>query len=371
MPFTENDYQTAVRSCRFCPMCHHADLVTTLTRSETTSPRGRGLTLFALEQGKLSWDASVADVVYRFTADGLSRQVCAGHINHDEMVIEGRRRAVAAGVAPEAAGRVRAHLEKTGNPWGEPDPGAEKALGLKARRRESAVLVILGPAARVRRPEAARALGRLLERAEIAPAVLDKETDAGLLLYQLGFQEAALAAARALAEKIRASGAREVVTPDADIYRVLSTGFGDFPGLGGGAAVRHAAEFLDALAREGRLRFRAPAAKTAYHDPCALARFAPCLEPPRSLLKAALGREPLELLPWNRALASCSGECGGLPFTFPDLARAAAERRVAEARQAGADLLVTANPATAHHLAQAGGAFVKDLTEWAAECLVE
>lgn len=369
MPFTEDDYKTAVRSCRFCPMCHHADLVTTLTRRETTSPRGRGLTLFALEQGKLSWDASVADVLYRFTADGLSRQVCAGHINHDEMMIEARRRAVAAGVAPEVVARVRANLEKTGNPWGEPDPGPERALGIKARRRDAAVLVVLGPAARVRRPEAARALGRLLERAGIAPAVLDEEGDAGLLLHQLGLPEPAAAAARALAEKIRASGAREVVTPDADVYRALSAGFGDFPGLGKGVAVRHAAEFLETLAREGRLKFRAPAAKAAYHDPCALARFAPCVAPPRSLLKAVAGREPLEL-PWNRETALCSGECGGLPFTYPDLARAAAERRIAQARQAGAEVLVTAGPATAHHLAQAGGPFAKDLTEWTAECLV-
>ena len=369
MPFTEDDYRTAVRSCRFCPMCHHADLVTTLTRRETTSPRGRGLTLFALEQGKLSWDASVADVLYRFTADGLSRHVCAGHINHDEMVIEGRRRVAAAGAAPEAVGRVRANIEKTGNPWGEADPGPERALGIKARRRDAAVLVVLGPAARVRRPEAARAFGRLLERAGLVPAVLDEEGDPGLLLYQLGLPEPAHASARTLAEKIRASGAREVVTPDPDVYRTLTAGFGDFPGLGKAAAVRHAAEFLETLAREGRLKFRPPAAKTAYHDPCALARFSPLIAPPRALIKAVSGRDPLEL-PWNREAAACSGECGGLPFTYPDLARAAAERRAAQARETGAEVLVTAGPGTAHHLAQAGGGFAKDLTEWTAECLV-
>ena len=59
---TEQDHRTAMRSCRYCPMCHHADLTATLLRRETYSARGRGLLLFAAEQDKLDQDTEFADV---------------------------------------------------------------------------------------------------------------------------------------------------------------------------------------------------------------------------------------------------------------------------------------------------------------------
>lgn len=364
MAFTEQDRQTSMLSCRFCPMCHHADLVTTLTRRETYSARGRGVTLFAVEKGKLEWDASVADVLYKFPADGLSRQVCSGHINHDELVIDGRRRLVKAGHAPAAVAQVRANIEKSGNPW-----GAKEAPPSIGPSKEGEVLVYLGSAARVKRAPAAVALGKLLRRAKVTFRVLDEEGDPGLLLYQLGENDAAHAAARALQGRIEKSGAKTVVTPDADAWRTFSAGFGDYAGLPKSIKVRHAAELLAELAKEGHLKFKPPDAQVAVHDACALARFAPCIDPPRALLKAVLGKEPLEL-PWNRDLAACSGECGGLPFTEPDLAQDAAGRRLGQASEAGAQVLVTAGPAGAAVLAARGGTVqTLELAELAADCL--
>ncbi len=364
MAFSEQERLAAVTSCRFCPMCHHADLSATLLRRETTSARGRGLTLWAIEKGKLSWDASVADVLYKFPADGLSRRVCAGHINHDEMVIDARRRLVQAGAAPEAAAKVKANLEKAGNPWGEAEPDLAALAGAKAGSKADLVL-FFGPAARVRRPSVVKALGKLLGRAGAAFATLAGEGDSGLLLYQLGYAEAAHAAARALEEKIAKSGAKTVVTPDADGYRTLKSGFGDYAGAKG-LNVLHAAECLDGLAKAGKLRFRSPGKKALYNDPCALARFAPCIDPPRSLLGAVTGGAPMEL-GWSRDRAWCSGECGGLPFTNPEMARAAARRILGQAREAGAEIVVTGSPAGALLL----GDGARDLTELAAESLVD
>jgi Fe-S oxidoreductase len=366
MSFTDQERKTAIESCRFCPMCHHADLITTLTRRETYSARGRGVTLFAIEKGKLGWDASVADVMYKSPADGLLRRVCAGHIRHDDMVIDARRRLVKAGAAPGAVAEVRANVEKTGNPWGVAEPDLAKLAGAS---KGAATLVYFGPAARVKHPLAVAALSKLLRKAGVAFSVLPDEGDPGLVLYQLGEAEAAGAAARALQLKIEKSGAKEVVVQDADAARVLGAGFEDYPGLPKTIAVRPAAELLATLAKEGTLKFRASKKAVGYHDPCALARFAPCLEAPRALVKAVTGKDPLELA-WNRDLAACSGECGGLPFTNPDLARAAAERRRRQAAEAGADLLVTAGAAAAAALG-GGSIEVKELSELAADCLVD
>lgn len=349
------DRLNTVLSCRFCPMCHHVDTATTILRSETCSPRGRGLLLFAIEKKKLGWDASVADVMYKFTADGLSHRVCAGHLPHDDMVIDARERLVAEGVAPASVAAVRENIATKGNPWGEKEPDVRKLTGAGKGK----TLVYVGSAARVRRPDSARALGKLLNKAGVSFSVLDEEGDPGLLLYQLGESDAASAAASRLATAIKKSGAKTVVTADADAYRALKAGFGDVKAAS--VEVRHASEVL------GDLKFKAPRKKVGYNDPCALARFAPCIDPPRALLKKILGADAVEL-PWNRDQAACSGECGGVPFTNPALASGAAKRRVGQARDAGVELLVAGGAASADSL-QGHGLAVVDLIELAASGL--
>lgn len=363
--FTEDDSRAAVRSCRYCPMCHHADLTVTLERRETYSARGRGLVLFAVDQGKARWDAQVADVMYRFFADGLCRHVCAGHIPHDEMVIEARRRLVAAGQAPNAVAQVKANIERTGNPWGEEEPDLFALTGAAAKAR---TLVYFGPAARVRRPATVRALVALLNKAGVSFSVLADEGDPGLLLQQLGETEAGTASAKALAGKIARSGVQTVLTPDAEAYQILKVGFGALSPLSG-PTVRHTSEFLAQLV--GGFRFRKPTRlQVAYHDPCVLARLAPCLEAPRALLQTVCHVLPQEIGVWSRELANCSGECGGVPFTRPALSRKAAERRIWEARQAGADLIVAGSPAAATAL-EGRGLEVREITEFVADELAQ
>jgi Fe-S oxidoreductase len=361
---SEAELRNAIRSCRYCPMCHHADLTMTLERRETYSARGRGLLLSALEQGKMTWNADVAEVMFGFFADGLSRHVCAGHIPHDEIVLDARRRLVAAGHAPAAVAKVKTHLETTGNPWGEEEPDLRALPGAKPHAE---VLVYFGASARIRRPGNLHAMATLMKKVSTSFAVLAEEGDPGLLLHELGEAEAGAAAARTLAKKVAASGARVIVTADAEAYRTFKTGVGTTPPLSN-ITVLHAAEFLAQSA--GDLEFRPPTqTRVAYHDPCALARFAPCMEAPRTLLWKILGAPPIEIGTWSGELAHCSGECGGVPFVQPALSRKAATYRVVEARNTGAELVVAGSPAAAAAL-EAQGLPVRELTEFVAESLI-
>src|SRR5262249_16960686 len=149
---------------------------------------------------------------------GLCRQVCAGHIPHDEMVIDARHRLVGAGRAPDAVARVKGNIEEKGNPWGQEEPDLAAMTGAKPQRD---VLVCFGSAARIRRPGSVTALTKLLNAADVGFSVLHEESDPGLLLYQLGEPEAGESAARGLSSRIGRSGAKHVVTPDADVYRTL------------------------------------------------------------------------------------------------------------------------------------------------------
>ena len=360
---TETDRLMAIRCCRFCPMCHHADLVTTLERRETYSARARGLTLFAIEQGASELSAETADVMYRFFVDGLCRQVCAGHIPHDDMVVDARRRLVAAGHAPSAVERIKANIAGTGNPWGETEP---VLTSLGRERSCQKVLLYFGPTARIKRVGVIQALNRIFAKLGIGFSVLNDERDPGLLLHQLGEWESGAAAAHLLAEKIARSGADTLITPDAEAYQTFKAGFGETPALAG-PAVFQVSEYLEKCI--GQLQFKKLKQRhIAYHDPCAFARAATCIEPPRAIVRAINGAHPLEIGPWSRELANCSGECGGVSFTMPRLATHAAERRVQEAIATGAELIVAGSPAAAAML-EGHGLEVLELSEFVAQAL--
>lgn len=354
----------AVHSCRYCPMCHYADLTVTLGRQETYSARGRGLLLSALERDKAHWDSCVAEVMYSFFTDGLCRQVCAGHIPHDDLIIDARRRLVLAGAAPHAVAQVRTNIERTGNAWGEDEPQLDTMTGAKLQQE---VLLYFGPAARIRRRTVVDAVATIFRKLRIDFSVLAAEGDPGLLLYQLGEIEAGEAATRALVEKIARAGARTVVTPDADAYRALKMGVGRSPGLAG-ISVAHISEYLVQHLADLKFHRGTPAA-TAYHDPCALARFAPCLEAPRDMIRAIQGTAALEIGVWTRELVHCSGECGGVPFTRPGLAQRAAAHRLNEARRASVQLVVAGSPSAAIALDH-GGLKIQEFSEFVAQSLV-
>ena len=234
------------------------------------------------------------------------------------MVIAARRQLVAAGRQPEAVAQVKFNIHETGNSWGEAEPNLSSLPGVNLRRD---ILVYFGPTARVRRPTVT-ALADLLKTAGVEFSVIRDEGDPGLLLHQLGEVEAGEQAAKALAHKIAESGARIVLTPDADAHRTMKVGFGNVLPLSA-VKIQHTSEFLSRVAGDLKLH-QHKRLRVAYHDPCVLARFAPCLEAPRAVLTTVCGRELLEIGAWSRDLAHCSGECGGVPFTLPKLSQQAA-----------------------------------------------
>lgn len=379
-PFDAAERLRTIDACRFCPMCHHVDLAVTVTRRETLSPRGRGLVLFALEQGRLSWDAEVADVMYAFSADGLSRQVCAGHFDHDALILDARHRLVKAGKAPpaleaarKAAGETR-DVSKAVSEGGGSPPGTPQ------------VALFFGPSAR---PETVRALVKILRAAGVPFAHLASEGDPGSILYQLGDFEGAVEAARRVEKALGGLQPRTLVVLDAGAYRTLKAGLpalsaGEGPGwpglevagpstsLGAGWKVLHATESVAELLEAGRIKPRRLSGKVTYHDPCALARFTPVLEAPRKLLQALAGDGFVEMAAC-RELAPCCGAGGGLDLTRPDIAREGARRRLGQARAVWADVVSTGCGRCAATLAgaQDGPAAMRvaDVVELVAEAL--
>jgi Fe-S oxidoreductase len=370
MFITDKEKKLTIEGCRFCPMCFHADTVAGITHRETNSPRGRALTLFALEHGVLKWeDPAVADVLYKSFTDGLPQEWCAGHYDADELIIDARHTLIKMGLAPEEVKRAASRILETGSPY---DSGKGKEIFQEAVNSSTSgadLLVFAGCSARSLYPASLHAITNLLRIKKIPYQILNPEPCCGMPLYQLGdFTNAALQA-KNVSQKIAETGVKQVLCLDADCFRMLTMRFTRFGApLPKGLNVSHVSEWLSRMISEEQWSFEMRNEKVTYHDPCSLARFTGVHDPPREVLASLFVEKPLEMF-GNRGKAICCGEGGGMLLTNPEMAREAARRRFEQARLTGADLLVTASPSCAALLsaARTDGPAVCDLIEMVSE----
>jgi len=108
--------------------------------------------------------------------------------------------------------------------------------------------------------------------------------------------------------------------------------------------VLHIVEYLDQLIKEGRIKFtRQVPMKVTYHDPCHLGRYAEIYDPPRDILKNIPGLELVEM-ERSREFSWCCGAGAGVKQAYPDFALWTAAERIKEAKETGAEALVTSCP---------------------------
>lgn len=374
MFLTDEERKLTIQGCRFCPMCFHVDTVAGITCKETHSPRGRGLMLFGLENGVLKWDDPVvSDVLYKSFNDGLPQEWCAGHYDHDELIIDARHRLVEKGLAPEEVKRVASRILETGSPYS----GTVKADGDVLKESIISItsgadlLVFSGCAARSLYPSSLRSFVKILKAKGIPFQLLNPEPCCGMPLYQLGDFTHAAQQAKDVSQRIAASGAKEVACLDADCFRMLTTRFARFGArLPDGLRVSHVSEWLSRMIVEEKWIFKKRPGRVIYHDPCSLARFTRIHEPPRLVLASLFAREILEMF-GSFGKAFCCGEGGGMLLTNTEIVREAARRRFEQARNTVAELLVTSSPACAALLSEArtDGPVVRDLVEIVAESI--
>lgn len=164
-------------------------------------------------------------------------------------------------------------------------------------------------------------------------------------------------------------GVKRIITSCAGCY---STFKADYPRIGRmNVEVLHIAEYINGLIKEGRLRFNKELPLTVtYHDPCHLGRrsepFIPwegkrvkygrydppkelrrgtygIYEPPREVLRAIPGIE-LREMERIKEYTWCCGSGGGVKSAFPDFALWTARERIKEAKDTGAEVLITSCP---------------------------
>lgn len=203
----------------------------------------------------------------------------------------------------------------------------------------------------------ARAQVTLLQNAGVDVGIMGRdELCCGARAYQIGYRGEFTKYAESNIEDWKTAGVRTVVTGCSDGYYAMKRLYPEI-----GAAnfeVFHIVEYIYRLIQEGRIKFtRNLPMRVTYHDPCHLGRrlaqapgfYIPgepivgLYDEPRDIIKSIPGVELVEMYR-IKEYSWCCGGGGCVIDAYPEFNTFTASERIKEAKETGAEAIVTACP---------------------------
>ena len=355
-----------VLACIHCGFCRLGCPTFSVTQRESRNARGRNALAFYLLNGSIEPTKDLAEAFYSCTTCQACTYFCPARIKVDEIVEGVRRKLYDAGLVPEPVLGVRDNILKTGNVYASAKaeridiyPPALKEKAAKGELKEKAeTLLFMGCVPSYLDMKMVPSLIKPLDDAGVDYTTLAAEEGCcGFPLFLMGSDNFE-PHAESVIKNIKATGAKELVTPCAGCYKTFKK---IYPNVGDlGLEVYHSVHYLDKLIKEGKIKFKGDLGKkVTYHDPCDLGRAFQIFEEPRNILKAIPGLEYVEMAR-NRLQARCCGGGGGVQANNPDMAVDMAAERVRDALAVGAEIIVSGCAACKDNLRKGAKAIPKD-----------
>jgi Fe-S oxidoreductase len=343
---------------------------------------------WALLEGEIEFTPKALEVIYACTLCGGCDVTCKFTRDMEplEILHELRKYAVDHGKGP-LAGHMPAveSIRKNNNPWLQPMSRRghwARKLKVKDLNKEKAdVLYFAGCtyAYNANLQKTAQSTVRIMQKAGVDVGILGKsEGCCASPVLKVGMTDFFEETAQKNAKRFNELGVEKVVTSCSGCYGVFK---GHYPGVEAiHAEVVHSVELLDQFIDEGRLKFTSSVPlKVTWHDPCHLGRGGEkqdlwegtrtkwglsdpprernygskgVFDAPRNILNAIPGIELVEM-ERIREFSWCCGAGGGVKSAFPEFALEAAGERIEEAKETGAEALVTACPWCESNLSEA------------------
>ncbi len=332
----------------------------------------------AMAEGVLDWNEKALEVIYACTLCGACDVGCKRNLDLEvELALESLRvKAVKDGVGPMPAHkRIAENIQKTHNYFGSPHENRKKWLPEGIAPAEKAdMLYFVGCAGSYINPEIARSTVKIFKAAGTPFMLMPDEWCCGNTIFSVGMVDEAKALAQRNVDEARKTGAKTLITSCAEGYRMWKV---DYPKLLNiatkdlGFKVMHLMEYVDEMIKDGKLTMKKPFdTRMTYHDACSVSRLCDawtpyegkrgwmgCVEPrlarrrgreglyaqPRDILKSVPGVNLVEM-PRMRENAFCCGAGRGTQEAFPEFARFAANHRMEEVKEIGAETLVSSCP---------------------------
>ena len=341
----------------------------------------------ALAEGRLDYSHELLKILYACTLCGACDVGCKRNLDLEiELTLEALRiKAVKDGKGPMPQHKkVAQNILTEHNRFGAPHENRTKWLpeGIKPSSKAD-VLYFAGCSASYTNPEIAQATVKILNASGTPFMLMPDEWCCGNVLYSVGMIDEAQALARRNIEAVKQTGATTLLTSCAEGYRMWKV---DYPKILNtstaalGFRVVHLVEYVDELIKKGSLKLTNRVdLRLTYHDSCSLSRLSEPWVPwegerglwgmvnppldrrrgtngvyqqPRDILNSIPGVDLVEM-PRMRENAFCCGAGRGTKEAFPDFALWAAEQRLQEVKEVGAEAVVSACPWCKDNFAQA------------------
>ena len=333
------DVILTTENCRYCLMCRHVCPVGHVTRLETLTPHGCGLTISSIRRGLLKIDDSTVEAIYSCADCGTCRANCVTDQPLPSAIAAMRAEIAAGGQALPVVYEIQARLERWGNPYAEQSPAEVEGQG--------EVALFVGDDAQYLGQETLQAALKLLEAAGVSPVLIGIGRNNGYLASSLGFPQLSFDLAMATLSELEATGATSMMVLTAGDYYAFRQMHDERNGLAWpeGTTVQEVIPFLADNLAAGNLAFTRSADEMpyAYVDPTHAVRVGGRHDAPRQLLAAVMPDGGRELF-WRRERAHPSGNVA-LQYTNPHIANHLAYSRLGDALERGARLLITEDPA--------------------------
>jgi len=279
--------------------------------------------------------------VYACTVCGACYEKCKQITNVElgapELFEEMRHELASKGWSLDVHKSIAEKIKETKNAYGE-----KYEYKTESSDANADVLYYIGCTARYRVPEIADAMLGIFDKVGLKYQVMDEEWCCGSVLFRTGQVEAAKELVAHNVEEIRKSGAKTVVFTCPGCMKTFEKNYPDM-----GVELVHSTQFLTRL---GYMNLKKEDLKAAYHDPCHLGRDLGIYEEPRAVLNEVAD---IKAMKREREQAWCCGSGGGVKSAFDDFALWSAAERLKEAKEAGAEALVSACPFCKRNLKEA------------------
>ncbi len=294
------------------------------------------------------------DEIWSCTTCGACEEECPLTIEYINKMVDLRRGMVDEGNVPQSLQKPLQALEKRGNPYGKMEK--KRADWVKDLAKEEGIEVkVLGKKETAdtlyfvdsvtsyddRIQAIGKAAARVLTAAGTDFGILGpQEKDSGNEVRRFGEEMLFMELKDQNTEAIAASGASRIITADPHAFNTFKKDYKDLP------PVEHISQFLLRAIEQGRIRLSGGDGNGTvytYHDPCYLGRHNLLYDDPRKVLDAIPGINRVEM-DRCRDRSFCCGGGGLYLFYEPIEDRRMGQVRVEMAKEAGANVIVTACP---------------------------
>ena len=322
-------------------------------RMEHYCGRGRATIALGLSEGIIRFSKPLVDLIYTDLCCGACREICPEIEQVDVPAITRaiREEIIRRGLEPVKIKELNFDVKEKHNIFGEETLRSKWAENLDLSKKGE-TLYFAGCSASYTYPKTARATVNILSEADVDVAYLGEDEwccgapalwSGDAILFKEIIKHNLFA--------IEASGAKKVVVSCAVCYNSLKTHYqsmiGKLP-----FKVLHVSEVIADLIKQDKIRLQPIRKSFTYHDPCHLGRDEKIYEQPREVIKKIPQAEFFEM--WrNRKGASCCGEGVVVNAVFPYLTRKISANRINEAKETGADAIVTCCPGCVTTLSKA------------------